>query len=264
MASAAWGLVIAPFNSFDHHHLRSVTIGLALLVLAGLATIRRSALYGLLRRQPAWLFLPVGIGIASLWIDGGWRSSFYLASYAAIGLAAVAASRRSAFGCGLLLAAGYVAGLAVNGYTWSEFKHLHDADSVVANTGGYLLAAGFFSSPVAWLGSYIAHIHQTMAASGAAPPKRLRTKHLSGRESQVVQLVADGLSNEQIAERLVLSARTVQTHVRAALKKTGTATRTELAVLAVREGLVPLKPAAPNGHRLEIRQMADPTRDRAT
>lgn len=65
---------------------------------------------------------------------------------------------------------------------------------------------------------------------------------LSDRELEVVHLVVDGLSNLQIALRLGLSSRTVQAHLSNCMSKTGTRTRTQLAVHALRTGLVPLIP----------------------
>ena len=64
---------------------------------------------------------------------------------------------------------------------------------------------------------------------------------LTGRETEILRLIAEGLSNEAIAERLGLSARTVQTHIASALKKTSTRNRAHLAVLGVREGVVPME-----------------------
>lgn len=79
-------------------------------------------------------------------------------------------------------------------------------------------------------------------APPSAAPERLRerTALLSAREEEVVKLVADGLSNDAIAAALVVSPRTVQAHVASAMRKAGCANRTELGVLALREGLVPL------------------------
>lgn len=249
LAMVFWGLLIAPFNSFHEHARRSLMLGLALAVVSGAAVYYRSSLFRLLCGRQAWLLVGVFASIGALWIDGGWRSSFYLASYGAVALAAVVGGLGWSFLCAALLAVGYVLGLAVNGYTWSELEALKDADSVVANTGGYLIAAYFFAAPVAWLGGYVARIHQvaTSGATEAGPPaggsdvasKRLRTADLSAREIQVVQLISAGLTNDRIAKRLVLSPRTVQSHVEHATKKTGTRNRTELAVVAVREGLVP-------------------------
>lgn len=65
---------------------------------------------------------------------------------------------------------------------------------------------------------------------------------LSERERQVLTLIVDGLSNQEIGERLGVSPRTVQGHVASAMRKTTTRTRTQLAVHALRAGLVPLHP----------------------
>ena len=53
---------------------------------------------------------------------------------------------------------------------------------------------------------------------------------LTARETEISRLVADGLSNKEIAARLFLSVRTVESHVRSALAKLQLTTRTELAV----------------------------------
>jgi DNA-binding CsgD family transcriptional regulator len=64
------------------------------------------------------------------------------------------------------------------------------------------------------------------------------TSALTRREIQVVGLLARGDSNADIAAQLFLSLRTVDSHVSGALRKTGCANRTELAVLAVAEGVI--------------------------
>jgi DNA-binding CsgD family transcriptional regulator len=69
----------------------------------------------------------------------------------------------------------------------------------------------------------------------ASPPVCL--SGLSGRESQVLRLVASGLGNREIAERLFLSPNTVANHIRAILAKTESANRTEAAAFAIRNGL---------------------------
>ncbi|MFE5571980.1 ATP-binding protein [Amycolatopsis japonica] len=60
---------------------------------------------------------------------------------------------------------------------------------------------------------------------------------LTGREREIVTLLADALSNRRIAEKLVLSERTVESHVRSILAKLGLANRTEVVAWASREGL---------------------------
>ena len=61
---------------------------------------------------------------------------------------------------------------------------------------------------------------------------------LSGRELQVLELVADGLTNEKIAEKLEISKRTVDNHVSNILSKTSTHNRVELVRWALRWGKV--------------------------
>ncbi|WP_188191882.1 ATP-binding protein [Nonomuraea sp. SYSU D8015] len=61
---------------------------------------------------------------------------------------------------------------------------------------------------------------------------------LSARELEVLGLVAEGLSNRQIAERLFISARTSGVHVSNILAKLGASSRVEAAALARRDGLI--------------------------
>lgn len=60
-------------------------------------------------------------------------------------------------------------------------------------------------------------------------------KALSNRESEILGLLADGLTGEQIAKRLVLSPETVRTHVRNAMEKLGAPTRTAAVVWAIEQ-----------------------------
>jgi len=68
-------------------------------------------------------------------------------------------------------------------------------------------------------------------ATAAGPPK------LTDRETEVLRLVAKGLSYRQIAERLVLSHRTVQNHVQNTLGKLQLHNRVELTRYAIEKGL---------------------------
>lgn len=63
---------------------------------------------------------------------------------------------------------------------------------------------------------------------------------LTEREVEVLKLVAQGLANQEIAEQLVISERTVRTHVGNILDKLHLANRTQAALYAVREGLARL------------------------
>jgi DNA-binding NarL/FixJ family response regulator len=61
--------------------------------------------------------------------------------------------------------------------------------------------------------------------------------NLSDREAEVLRLVATGRSNREIGEELYISQNTVANHVRAILRKTGCANRTEATRYAVRHDL---------------------------
>jgi DNA-binding NarL/FixJ family response regulator len=61
---------------------------------------------------------------------------------------------------------------------------------------------------------------------------------LTNREREVVALVAHGLSNDEIAERMVLSPMTAKTHVSRAMTKIGARDRAQLVVFAYQSGLV--------------------------
>ena len=62
---------------------------------------------------------------------------------------------------------------------------------------------------------------------------------LTEREMEVLPLIAEGLSNKEIAASLHVSQNTVKTHVRHILEKLGVRSRSEAAAYAVRAGLVP-------------------------
>jgi DNA-binding NarL/FixJ family response regulator len=61
---------------------------------------------------------------------------------------------------------------------------------------------------------------------------------LTARERDVLRLLADGLSNEEIGKRLFISAETVRTHVRKAMDKLDADTRTQAVARALREHLI--------------------------
>ncbi len=74
----------------------------------------------------------------------------------------------------------------------------------------------------------------TRRAGGAPDPY----DSLTGREREVLKLVAEGHTNAAVGERLCISTRTVETHRAHAMKKLGLRTHVELAVYAVRRGII--------------------------
>jgi DNA-binding NarL/FixJ family response regulator len=77
------------------------------------------------------------------------------------------------------------------------------------------------------------HLHAV-----ATPPPRDALAALSERELEVVRLVAEGLSNKEISARLSLSDKTVKNHISHILAKMNLTARTQVAVYAIRAGLV--------------------------
>lgn len=71
-----------------------------------------------------------------------------------------------------------------------------------------------------------------IAGSAASDADAAATAELTARERQVLELIAEGLSNRQIGERLFISGKTASVHVSAILRKLGASTRTEAAYRA--------------------------------
>src|SRR5439155_8926452 len=75
---------------------------------------------------------------------------------------------------------------------------------------------------------------------GRAQPKELRTARadgLTGREVEVLRLIAAGKSSREIGDSLVLSVRTVERHIANIYLKTDTHGRAQITAYALREGL---------------------------
>jgi DNA-binding NarL/FixJ family response regulator len=106
-----------------------------------------------------------------------------------------------------------------------------------------LEADGSVPMPVRATEIFLNALRERQQEAWTAPPPTLREltgpypDNLTSREVQVLRLIATGLSNQQIAESLVVSTRTVERHAANIYAKTGTHSRVQASVYAVRHGL---------------------------
>lgn len=87
-----------------------------------------------------------------------------------------------------------------------------------------------------WIDPAVARI-LVAALPGAVPAKSQIDYSLTEREREILQLIVDGLSNAEIAQKLYITVGTVKTHVRNILSKLGANDRAQAAVRALRSGL---------------------------
>lgn len=87
--------------------------------------------------------------------------------------------------------------------------------------------------------------NMAMPKSKVAPPVGVKgslrlqsAEYLSSRELEVLALIVDGLSNQAIADKLVISIDTVKTHIRHIMEKMSVSDRTQAAIKAIRNNLV--------------------------
>jgi DNA-binding NarL/FixJ family response regulator len=81
-------------------------------------------------------------------------------------------------------------------------------------------------------------VRRLAAGRGPADGDRLAPAKLSTREAEVLTLMAAGLSNAEIAERLILGVETVKHHVKGVLTKLGARDRTQAVIAAYESGFV--------------------------
>jgi DNA-binding NarL/FixJ family response regulator len=84
-----------------------------------------------------------------------------------------------------------------------------------------------------------------MATAWFPPRACRRSRPLTPREREVAELIADGLTNRQIAARLFIAERTVDTHAGRIMAKPGCANRAQVAAVVVTAAMTAKDPASP-------------------
>jgi DNA-binding NarL/FixJ family response regulator len=100
---------------------------------------------------------------------------------------------------------------------------------VVADGVRRVLDGGVYADP---------SVASLLAAGLRGGPQQDGVSELSGREVEVLRLVADGRSNKEIGETLGLSALTVKSHLARIARKLGTGDRAEMVAMAMRAGVI--------------------------
>ena len=147
---------------------------------------------------------------------------------------------------------------------WREGDRPFDAEPSPLRAPGVAAGANGYVVKDAVERELIAGVHEVAGggryvnpALGARLAKEARSRNagnrLSQREQEITGLVASGLSNREIAEKLWLSPRTVENHRLRIMRKIGASSRAELVTYALEEGLV----EAPAGSSL-ARKIRDP------
>jgi DNA-binding NarL/FixJ family response regulator len=97
------------------------------------------------------------------------------------------------------------------------------------------------TAPLAELLDAIRRVAAGGLAFATRPPGSAAAR-LTAREHDVVKLVVEGRSNDEIAAALGIGAKTVETHLGRLFERLGLASRTELATRALREGWLEVPP----------------------
>ena len=99
-------------------------------------------------------------------------------------------------------------------------------------------AARYADADIGQMARQITEIRSLLSTGGQRKGPAAPTFEFTPREASVLQLVAEGLMNKEIARRLETSIRNVEKYVSRLFIKTGTASRTELVRYALEHGLV--------------------------
>lgn len=240
LALVVWGVLLIPVNAHDDHKLITAFVALVAVGVITFGLSRRQQSYRRFRKNLLPTFAVLAAVLLILELLGPWRSTFTVSIYIPCMLAGTVGGLRGVAAVTFATLLGYIGVNALSGVDWEMLKSVGDADGFVVNLI-QIFAFGFVAYAITnWTASYVATVNRTLIEWDFGRPRvKLRTRALSVREVEVVQLLADGMSDKEIAGTLFLSKRTIENHVATAMKKTECRNRTELVVCAISEGLVP-------------------------
>jgi two-component system, NarL family, response regulator LiaR len=148
-----------------------------------------------------------------------------------------------------VLICGLVGGVLIAVLKWTEYRFLIIEHSVEIYGG---LIAAIFSVLGIWLGLRLTgrrttvivkevpvQVHVPIAGPFVPDEKRLGDLGITRRELEILGLVAQGMSNREIAGKLFVSENTVKTHCSRAFDKLGAKRRTQAVQLGKEFGLIP-------------------------
>lgn len=232
--------------------------------VVGLMALARSGRH----RTAASILIGVlgGLAFAVLLAGGINNSMWSVVLGLCVVLAAVLLSGRTALWVSVAGgAAAALVGILIQTGTFEPLGAPPGPDTAAADAFGILAVLGFLAAVcIVYVRDVGTSVNEILTHDAEDSPLRdLRTSRLSVREVEVVRLVAEGLQDKEIAARLLISTRTVHSHLVNARAKTGAPNRTALGILAVVEGLVPreriLALAPPDNHTDALRSTGNLT-----
>jgi len=140
---------------------------------------------------------------------------------------------------------GLIGGILIALLQWTEYQFLVVEHSIEIYGG--LIAATFAVLGI-WLGLKLTAKRQTIVVREVPLPaegpfttdeRKREDLHLTRRELEILELIAQGLSNREIAEKLFVSESTVKTHSSRIFDKLGARRRTQAVQLGKEFGLLP-------------------------
>jgi len=140
---------------------------------------------------------------------------------------------------------GLIGGVLIAALKWTEYRFLVVEHSVEIYGG--LIAATFAVLGI-WLGLKLTGRRQTIVVKEIPVPaggpfvldeRKREHLHITRRELEILELIAQGLSNREIAEKLFVSENTVKTHSSRVFDKLGARRRTQAVQLGKEFGLLP-------------------------